>query len=139
MATRLRRRERVVHQRSPDAELAAGVTYRQRAEHERRDAPSADVPQPHGPDQACGVSEIPHTLAASTFWGISERIATRKPCICCCPDRIRSSLPVLRQALRTSNSGQQPLAHRGKGKACGGRTSVAQALAGTRLAVCAKG
>ncbi len=50
MATRLRRRERVVHQRSPDAKLTGGSLHRQRAEHERRDAPGADVPQPHRPD-----------------------------------------------------------------------------------------
>src|SRR6202166_4666461 len=83
MATRRRRRERVVHQRSPDAKLAAVVIYRQRAEHERRDAPGADVPQPHGPDQP------------------------------------------------TSRYGRQ-------GKAFGGRASVAQALAGARMAVFAK-
>ena len=51
MAARLRRRERVVHQRGADAELAAGTVNRQRAEHERRDAPGADVPQPHGAHQ----------------------------------------------------------------------------------------
>ena len=83
MAARLRRRERVVHQRSPDAELAGGSLHRQRAEHERRDAPGADVPQPHGPDQPA-------------------------------------------------------LAHGRQGKAFGGRASVAQALAGARMAVVAK-
>ena len=83
MATRLRRRERVVHQRSPDAELAGGSLHRQRAEHERRDAPDADVPQPHGAHQAA-------------------------------------------------------LAHGRQGKAFGGRASVAQALAGARMAVVAK-
>ena len=52
MATRLRRCERTGDQRSPDAELAAGFIHRQRAEHERSRTPGADVPQPHGPDQA---------------------------------------------------------------------------------------
>src|SRR5258707_9103245 len=83
MATRLRRRERVVHQRGPDAELAGGCLYRQRAEHERRDTPGADVPQPHGADQPA-------------------------------------------------------LAHDREAKAFGGRASVAEALAGAHLAVCAK-
>src|SRR5882757_977032 len=83
MATRLRRRERVVHQRSPSAKLAGGYLYRERAEHERRDAPDADVPQPHGPHQAA------------------------------------------------SRRGRQ-------GKAFGGRTSVAQALAGAAEAIVAK-
>ena len=40
MATRLRRRERVVHQRRPDAELAGGRFDRERAEHERRAPPA---------------------------------------------------------------------------------------------------
>ncbi len=83
MATRLRRRERMLHQRGPDAELAAGCLHRQRAEHERRDAPDADVPQPHGSDHAA-------------------------------------------------------LAHGRQGKAFGGRASVAQALAGARMAIIAK-
>ena len=83
MAARFRGRERVVHQRGSDAELAAGCIDRQRAEHERRDAPGADVPQPHGPDQSA-------------------------------------------------------LAHGRKGKAFGGRASVAQALAGAHMAVSAK-
>src|ERR1700758_3650583 len=51
MATRSRRRERVVHQRGPDPQLAVGAADRERAEDERRDAPGADVPQPHGSDQ----------------------------------------------------------------------------------------
>ena len=51
MAARLRGRQRVTHQRSADAELAAGRIDRQRAQHQRRHAPGADVPQPHGPDQ----------------------------------------------------------------------------------------
>ena len=80
MAARLRRRERVVHQRGADAELAAGSLDRQRAEHQRRYAPGADVPQPHGSDQPA-------------------------------------------------------LAHGREGKAFGGRASVAQALAGARMAV----
>ena len=47
MAARLRRRQRVVHQRGADAELAAGRIDRQRAQHQRRHAAGADVPQPH--------------------------------------------------------------------------------------------
>ena len=83
MAARLRRRERMVHQRGPDAELAGGSVHRQRAEHERRDAPGADVPQPHGAHEPA-------------------------------------------------------LAHGRQGEAFGGRASVAQALAGARMAVVAK-
>jgi hypothetical protein len=52
MATRPRRRERVVHQRDPDSELAGGYLHRERAKHERRATPGADVPQPQRPDQA---------------------------------------------------------------------------------------
>ena len=44
-------RERVVHQRGADAEAAAGGVHRQRPEHQRRPAPGADVPQPHGSNQ----------------------------------------------------------------------------------------
>ena len=51
MAARLGGRQRVLHQRSSDAELAAGRIDRQRPQHQRRHAPGADVPQPHGPDQ----------------------------------------------------------------------------------------
>jgi hypothetical protein len=40
--------------------------------------------------------------------------------------------------LRTSNSGRQSPAHGREGEAFGGRAAVAQALAGARLAVCAK-
>ena len=40
--------------------------------------------------------------------------------------------------LRTSNSGRQPINDRREGKAFGGRTSVAQALAGAHMAVHAK-
>ena len=40
--------------------------------------------------------------------------------------------------MRTSNSGQQTLAHGRKRKAFGGRASVAQALAGAQMAVFAK-
>ncbi len=65
MATRLRRRERVVHQRSSDAELATGCLHRQRAEHERRDAPGADVPQPHGSDHAA----LAHGRQGKAFGG----------------------------------------------------------------------
>ena len=83
MAARLRRRQRVVHQRSAKAEPAAGGVDRQRAEHQRGVAPGADVPQPHGSDQSA-------------------------------------------------------LAHDREGKAFGGRASVAQALAGARMAVRAK-
>src|ERR1700761_1156953 len=83
MATRSCRRKRMVHQRGPDPQLAADVAHRERAEDERRDAPGADVPQPHGSDQG----------------------ASR---------------------------------YRREGKAFGGRTSVAQALAGARMAVVAK-
>ena len=42
----------VVHQRRADAELATGWIDRQRAQHQRRDASGADVPQPQGSDQA---------------------------------------------------------------------------------------
>ena len=83
MAARFRRRQRMVHQRRADAELAAGRIDRDRAEHQRRLAAGADVPQPHGPDH----------LAP---------------------------------------------AHRREGEAFGGRASVAQALAGARMAVRAK-
>ncbi len=51
MAARFRGRQRVVHQRRADAELAAGRVDRQRAQHQRRHAPGADVPQPQRPDQ----------------------------------------------------------------------------------------
>ena len=51
MAARFRYSQRLVHQRGANAEVAAGRIDRQRAEHQRRDAASADVPQPHGPDQ----------------------------------------------------------------------------------------
>ena len=83
MSARAGGRQRVVHQRSSDAELAAGRIDRQRAQHQRRNAPGADVPQPHGPDQPA-------------------------------------------------------LAHDRKSEAFGGRASVAQALAGAHMAVCAK-
>ena len=83
MATRLRRRERVVHQRGPDAELAAGVIHRQRAEHQRRDAPGADVPQPHGSDQPAlahgregeafgGRASVAQALAGAQFGGLRQ-------------------------------------------------------------------
>ena len=65
MATRLRRRERVVHQRGPDPELAGGSLNRERAEHERRDAPGADVPQPQRPDQAA----LGHRREGKAFGG----------------------------------------------------------------------
>src|ERR1700729_811867 len=65
MATRRRRRERVVHQRGPGPELAGGWLYRKRAEHERRDAPGADVPQPQRSDQAA----VSHRREGKTFGG----------------------------------------------------------------------
>src|SRR6185437_15966883 len=83
MATRSCRRKRVVHQRGSDPQLAVAAFYRERAEHKRRDAPGADVPQPHG-------------------------------------------------------SYQTASHHRREGKAFGGRTSVAQALAGAHMTVVAK-
>src|SRR5215468_8435514 len=65
MATRLRRRERVVHQRGPDPELAGGAIHRERAEYERRASPGADVPQPQRPDQAA----LMHRREGEAFGG----------------------------------------------------------------------
>src|SRR5258707_5358807 len=83
MAARLGHSQRALNQRRTEAEAAAAIVHRQRAQHQRGDAPGADVPQPHSSDQP--------------------------------------SLRYGRQA-----------------KAFGGRASVAQALAGARMAVVAK-
>ena len=51
MAARFRGRQRAVHQRGPDTEVAARRIDRQRPQHQRRNPASADVPQPQRPDQ----------------------------------------------------------------------------------------
>ena len=76
MTASLRNIERVRHRCGTGAKFAAGGIDRQRPEHQRRNAARADMPQPHGPDHACGVLKIPFTSAAKLV-GISKTKATR--------------------------------------------------------------
>ena len=69
MAGRLGGRQRVTHQRRADAELAAGRIDRQRAQHQRRHAPGADVPQPQRPDQPVCLPILAHSREGEAFGG----------------------------------------------------------------------
>ncbi len=69
MAGRFGGRQRVTNQRGPNAELPARRIDRQRAQHQRRHAPGADVPQPQRPDQPAFLSILAHRREGEAFGG----------------------------------------------------------------------